>query len=253
MSKRILVVDDEVVVLGAVGKALQKTDCTIDSVTSAEEALDLLRRTSYDLVITDLMMPGVDGLEFMLRARATGSSAQVIMLTGYPTIQTALKAKRLGAFDYVTKPFTKQELVSVVVRALRKGAMGSAEAGSPGTQKPAGDLYFLPEHSWARIEPDKTVRIGMARAFTSTVGGVTEFKLPKENDLLEQGRMCVVVRAEDGVEHHLHSPLSGRVIEVNQLVLRDPGLAVRDPEGTGWLLRLAANHLDRELYNLMLQ
>ena len=251
-GKRILVVDDEVVVLGAVGKALRKTDWIIDFVESAEAALDLLKRTSYNLVITDLMMPGVDGLELMQRLRDSGSSAQVIMLTGYPTIQTALRAKRLGAFDYVTKPFTRQELISVVVRALRKGELGTAKFESPRERKPEDDLYFLPEHSWARVEGDRTARIGMSKTFASTVGGISKLKFPAENDLLDQGRMCIVVCAEDGVEHHLYSPLSGRVIELNQEVLTDPALAGRDPEGTGWLLRLTPNHLERELPSLTL-
>ncbi len=250
VGKRILVVDDEVVVLGAVGKALRKTDYIIDSVESAEEALNLLCRTSYDLVITDLMMPGVDGLELMRRVRDAGSSAQIIMITGYPTIQTAMKAKKLGAFDYVTKPFTRQELVSVVVRALRKGAMGAAEAESLGAPKPTDDIYFLPEHSWAKIEPDKTARIGMARTFAFTIGGVLNLKLPALGDLLEQGRMCVVVGAEGGVEHHLNSPLSGRVVELNQQVLTEPGVAASAPEGTGWLLRIVPSSLEKELHNL---
>ncbi|HLE05643.1 MAG TPA: response regulator, partial [Anaerolineales bacterium] len=115
MDKDILVVDDDEVVLGAVCKALRPDNYAIDTAQSADEALKLLSDSSYRLVITDLMMPGMDGLELLQHIHDMGAKSETIMITGYPTIQTALRAKRLGAFEYVTKPFTRQELRSVVV------------------------------------------------------------------------------------------------------------------------------------------
>jgi CheY-like chemotaxis protein/glycine cleavage system H lipoate-binding protein len=249
MGKRILVVDDEVVVLGAVGKALRKTDYHIDTAQSAEEALKLLSDTSYDVVITDLMMAGIDGIGLMQRMRDMGTEAETIVITGFPTIESALRAKQLGVFEYVTKPFTRQELLSVVIRALRRGEAG-ALTPSPDSSDASEQVYFIPDHAWAKREPDRTVRIGMARAFASTVGEVCDLELPAEDEFLQQGRMCVVVRAEDGVEHYLHSPLSGRVLETNPMLVEDAELAVRDPEGNGWLLRMDPQDPDSEIENL---
>jgi DNA-binding response OmpR family regulator len=204
MGKRILVVGDEVVVLGAVSRALRKTDCAIDTAGSAEEALRLMADNSYHVVITDLMMPETDGLGLMNALREMGSVAETIVITGYLTVESALRAKQLGAFEYVTKPFTRQEILSVVVRALRKSerkSLGFADDASKSLQK----VYLIPDHSWARMESDRTVRVGMARALASTVGEAVDLELPGEGDLIEQGRMCVVVRAEDGVEHYIAS------------------------------------------------
>jgi glycine cleavage system H protein len=100
------------------------------------------------------------------------------------------------------------------------------------------------------VEPDGNVRIGMVRAFASAVGQVEEIQLPRLDSLLEQGRVCGVVRAADSVEHYMHSPLTGRVIEINPSVLQDAKLAGRDPEGAGWLFRLEPQNLDREIPNL---
>ncbi|MBP1596478.1 MAG: sigma-54 dependent transcriptional regulator/response regulator, partial [Acidobacteria bacterium] len=118
MGNRILVVDDEAVVLESVRKALKGMDCLIDTAADAAEAQTLLRRTEYDLIITDLMMPHMDGLQLLERLRELQVPARIILLTGYPTLETAAQAKRRGAFDLVTKPFTSQELASVVAEAL---------------------------------------------------------------------------------------------------------------------------------------
>jgi DNA-binding response OmpR family regulator len=249
MDKHILVVDDDEVVLGAVCKALRPDHYAIDTAKSADEALKLLSGSSYRVVITDLMMPGMDGLELLQRIRDMGAKSETIMITGYPTIQTALRAKRLGAFEYVTKPFTRQELRSVVVRGLRRGG-GEPPAPGPAATGSAQPIYYIPEHSWARVEPDGNVVIGMVRAFASAVGQVEEIRFPQLDSLLEQGRVCGVVRAADSVEHTIHSPLTGRVIEINPSVRKDPNLAGRDPEGDGWLLRLVPQDLDREIPNL---
>lgn len=250
-GKRILVVDDEAIVLDAVSRALRKTDLHIDTAKSAEDAVKLLVDTPFDIVITDLRMPGLDGLELMRRMRNMGNEAVTIMLTGYPSVQTALKAKKLGAFDYVTKPFTRQELLSVVVRALRQITVEHGPYRTPASIEHPESVYFIPGHSWARLEPDKTVRIGMERAFATSVGEVSDIEFPAIADHLEQGRMCVAIRTEDGVEHYLHSPLSGQVLEINENVMEDIALAGRDPEGSGWLLRLAPQSLDSEVENLM--
>ncbi len=251
MDKRILAVDDEEIVLDSVRKALRKDDYHIDTVQCADDALKLLESSPYDLVITDLMMPGTDGLELLDRIRGMGSRAQTIMVTGYPTIETALRAKRLGAFEYITKPFTRQELRSVVVRAVRRGSGEQQPSGSAASSGSSKSVYYIPDHSWVGMEPDGMVRVGMARVFASTVGRVTGLELPGTGDLLEQGRVFAVIRAADGVEHSLHAPVSGRVVEVNREVAEDAGLAGRDSEGAGWLLRLEPQNPDREIQNLV--
>jgi CheY-like chemotaxis protein/glycine cleavage system H lipoate-binding protein len=250
MGERVLVIDDEKVVLDAIRRILRQSDLEIDTAQSAAAALELLATSSYKLVITDLMMPGMDGLQLLRHLRDSGVKTAAIMITGYPSIQTALYAKQLGAFEYVTKPFTRQELRSVVIRAIRAEAVGGPQA-EPVSPSVAGvPIYYLPAHSWAKIEPDGTVRLGMARTFALTVGEIARLQLPGRGDLVEQGRECAVVQATDGVDHSVHSPLSGTVLEINTDVLDNPSLASRDPEHVGWLLRLMPKDLDAELPNL---
>ena len=248
MPESVLVVDDEEVVLGAVRKALRHDDLEIDTVQGAFEALALLASRPYALVITDLMMPGVDGLGLLQRIRDMGLHPQTIMITGYPTIQTALRARRLGAFEYVTKPFTGQELRSVVVRALRAPLV--KEAGTAPAQ-PSEPVWHIPGHAWARLNPDGTAQVGVAQGFAVAVGAIAGLELPTAGDLLVQGRVCALIRAVDSVEHSIYCPLSGRVLEVNQTVLGDPRLVESSPEEAGWLFRLAPLHAEREIPNLV--
>jgi CheY-like chemotaxis protein len=250
MGERVLVIDDEKVVLDAIRRILRQSELEIDTAQSAAAALELLASSSYKLVITDLMMPGMDGLQLLRHLRDMGINTAAIMITGYPSIQTALYAKRLGAFEYVTKPFTRQELHSVVVRAMRAEGVGRPRVEPVHPSEAGIHVYFLPAHSWVKIEPDGTVRLGMSRSFALTVGEMAQLQLPGKGDVVEQGRVCAVVRAVDGVDHSVHSPLSGTVLEINTEVQDNPSLASRDPEHAGWLLRLVPKNLDAELPNL---
>ena len=250
MGERVLVIDDEKVVLDAIQRILRQSDLEIDTAQSATAALELLATSSYKLVITDLMMPGMDGLELLRRLRDAGVKTAAIMITGYPSIQTALYAKRLGAFEYVTKPFTRQELHSVVIRAIRGQAAGETQVEPAHPSEIGAPVYYLPAHSWAKVELDGTVRVGMARSFALTVGEIARLQLPGQGGLVEQGRVCAIVQAADGVDHSVHSPLSGTVLEINPQVLDNPSLASNDPEHLGWLLRLMPKNLDAELPNL---
>lgn len=248
MGERVLVVDDDAVVLDSVRKALRHDDLDIDAVQTAAEALELLANRPYALVITDLMMPGIDGLGLLERIKDAGHAPHTIMITGYPTIQSALRARRAGAFEYVTKPFTRQELRSAVVRALRTPRAGEGTGAPVVTSAPA---WYIPDHAWVRLDPSGVAQVGVAREFAVAAGEISGLELPAPGDLLEQGRPCALIRASDSVEHSLYCPLSGRVLEVNPAVAGDPRLVNSSPEEAGWLFRLAPLDAEKEIPNLV--
>ncbi|HUU02144.1 MAG TPA: response regulator [Myxococcota bacterium] len=249
MTKRILAVDDEQVVLGAICKALGRDELEIDTAREADSALKLLTQHNYDLLITDLMMPKINGLELLDRLSNMQIDTRVIMITGYPAIRTALQAKRLGAFEYVSKPFTRQELRSVVIRALRS----APESQSRHISNPiaSGSRYAIPHHSWAKWHSKDIWRAGMMSTFAAEVGSTRSLQPPCVGSLVEQGRIAVVIEDIEGVEHFLHAPLSGKVIEVNPSLEQDSSLAGAEPEGRGWLFSLAPVDLKKELSNLV--
>jgi len=120
---RILVVDDEEIVLKSCRKILEGGGHQVSTVLSGHEALDLLEKDPFDIVITDMKMPGIDGIELLTRVREKYPDLAVIMITGYSTVQSAVQAMKLGAFDYIPKPFTPDEVLIVVERALEKKSL----------------------------------------------------------------------------------------------------------------------------------
>jgi len=115
---KILVVDDEVKICRNVEKILAKDDYDVSYASSADEALGKMAKESYSLLISDIIMPGMNGLEFLKLVKNQWPLTKVIMFTAYASTDTAVKAIRLGAVDYIAKPFTPDELRLPVELAL---------------------------------------------------------------------------------------------------------------------------------------
>ena len=120
MSARILVVDDEEIVIRSCLRILGDRDYVVEAVQDGLEALRRVEENQYDVIILDIMMPKIDGLEVLQRVKETHPDIDVIMVTGLSQIDTAVRAMKLGAFDYLPKPFDPDELKLVVHRALER-------------------------------------------------------------------------------------------------------------------------------------
>jgi DNA-binding response OmpR family regulator len=119
---RVLVIDDEVAVNNNIRKILGKKGYEIEQATSKAEAIEKLQVGTYGLVVLDLKMPGVKGLELLAAIRERQPSARVIIVTGYASIETAVEGARMGAVGYVPKPFTPVELRMAADKAVRLAA-----------------------------------------------------------------------------------------------------------------------------------
>jgi DNA-binding NtrC family response regulator len=119
---RVLIVDDEPSVRESL-RLILKDRAALTLADTGEAALSSLEQQAVDVVLLDVLMPGLDGLEVLERIRARSAGPQVIMLTATKTVKTAVRAMRLGAFDYVTKPFDVDELLIIVERAVQSSAL----------------------------------------------------------------------------------------------------------------------------------
>ena len=119
-NPRILVVDDEMIVCESCQRILEEEGYEVEIALSGKEAFEKMKSNPFDIVITDLKMPGIDGMEVLKTLRKEYPDAIVIMITGYSTVETAVEAMKLGAFDYIPKPFTPDEVSVVVKKAIEK-------------------------------------------------------------------------------------------------------------------------------------
>ena len=116
----ILVIDDESLMRDYVQEALLRAGHDVSVAASGREGIDALSKKTFDVVVTDLKMQPVDGIEVLRTVRAQSPATACIIMTAYGTVETAVTALKEGAFDYIMKPFTPDELELAVGRALER-------------------------------------------------------------------------------------------------------------------------------------
>jgi DNA-binding NtrC family response regulator len=119
-GEKILIVDDERGMLSLLDKVLSKEGYYIKTATDADSAFSLIKSEEFDLIVTDIDMPKKDGIELLKEIRNFSESINVIMITAYATVESAINAMKLGAYDYITKPFQIDEIKMVIKKALER-------------------------------------------------------------------------------------------------------------------------------------
>lgn len=120
MAEKILIVDDEPDMLKLLSMILrEKTPYEVTTTNNPVEAVELAKNEKFDLVITDLKMPGLDGLQLLEEVKKRDEDVPVIIITAYGTIDAATEAIEKGGFDFITKPFKKEQILFTIEKALK--------------------------------------------------------------------------------------------------------------------------------------
>jgi len=117
---RVLVLDDEPIVCKRLQPALEKLGFAVDTFTQSVEAMHQVQKSAYDIVITDLKMKEIDGMRFLEEVKKQRPQTEVIVITGFATMETAKQSFQKGVFDFIAKPFKLSEIQDVVTRAAAK-------------------------------------------------------------------------------------------------------------------------------------
>ena len=124
MTKDILIVDDEIDMLQLLKRSLEPDlKCRIETATSGQEALRMLSQKTFDLVLADLKMPGMDGLELLDAVKREFSDLTVVMMTAFGGVETAVEAMRNGAYDFISKPFDHETIIVRLEKALERSSL----------------------------------------------------------------------------------------------------------------------------------
>jgi len=119
-NEKVLLVDDEEEFTSVLSERMQNRGLKVDAVASGTDALEMVEKQSYDAIIVDLQMPGIDGIETLKRMLQKNPDMQVILLTGHATLEKGIEAVKLGAVDFLEKPADLQQLLDKIKSASRK-------------------------------------------------------------------------------------------------------------------------------------
>jgi CheY-like chemotaxis protein/glycine cleavage system H lipoate-binding protein len=244
----ILVIDDEPVVRQSVERICGSEDLSVDTVTSGGAGLERLGKHTYRMILCDIMMEDMDGFQFLAESVRRGNRAPVVMTTGYSTGEHAIRSLQCGAIDYLAKPFTADELMAVVRRALNFSSPPAGDTEAPPVTGPhPPHFHRLGCVSWAETKPEGTVLIGVNDLFVRTMKGMRSVVLSPVGTNLIQGTGCATIISADGLAHGVMCPVSGQVIEAHTEVAAHPSTIEQDPYGAGWLYRILPSDLDYSL------
>ncbi len=128
MSESILIIDDEGTLRESLGRLLTREGYAVTTAVSGEEAMELMDGRFYDLVITDIFLPGMDGIEVLRRCRERSPDQIVIVMTAFASLETAVEALRAGAYDYIMKPIIHEEIKQLVKTSIRQRSLQTENA-----------------------------------------------------------------------------------------------------------------------------
>ena len=261
---RILCVDDEEIILDVFRKILVLDGYSVDTVETGQEALGLIQTHNYDFVFTDLKMPAMSGTDVAKSVKHLRPDIDVVIITGFATVESAVECMKHGAMDYVEKPFTEKELRMFVKHALikrrdriqkqlkpRVHVMGPAEAdrGFGGEFSIPGGVLISTGHLWASLAEDGTARVGLDDFAKKLLGRIDTIDFPNIGMNVKAGQPLFSVNQRNR-RAQFHAPLSGKVVKINEDLREDCTMLEEMSYGENWVCVIDGDDLDAELSHL---
>ena len=231
----VLVVDDEEIVCKSCRRILASEGHNVQTALNGREALRKVEEDKYDVLIADWKMPEIDGMEVLRIVKKNHPEIIAIMMTGYPSVESAVKAMRLGVANYVPKPIDPDGLSQTLQKALQE------------RKSTRDDLFYYQKYVWARLLQDGAVEVGVNEKLRQDVGDVIYVDLPCHRTRSEHGRLFIRALAADKQMHKLCVPIRGKVVAINHEINFNTDLINKDPMGRGWILRIEPTDLQEDL------
>ncbi len=262
---RILAVDDEAIILDSFRKILVLEGYAIDTVETGQEALGLVQKRDYDFVFSDLKMPEMDGVDVCKSVKHLRPDIDVIIITGYASVESAVETMKFGAMDYIQKPFSENELVAMVKKFQIKREERIAkrihanvtithkEEDGPekiGFQIPGG-VFISKGHCWSKIRPTGVVDIGVDDFARKLIGKIDAIKIDEPGKSVDKGAVLFTIVQKEH-EISFHAPVSGQIVSVNHGMIDSPGDLESSAYGQNFICSLQADHLDSDLTDLFI-
>lgn len=261
---RILAVDDEPIILGSFRKILVLDGYSVDTVETGQEALGLIQTNQYDFVFTDLKMPDMDGVDVCKGVKHMRPDIDVIIITGYASVDTAVETMKYGAIDYVQKPFSEDDLLEFVKKACIKREERIKKKRKPQVkmapldnwEQQAEDGFVIRKgafiskgHSWAAIEKEGTVTVGLDDFAFKVIGKINDISFPNSGIFVKQGHPLFTIK-QKGRSIPIHSPVSGNVTEINIKLSEQLDNLNKLTHDQKWICKIDAKNIHNEIKDL---
>jgi len=243
---RILILDDDPVVTLSCKRILGAEGYSISTVDKGEAALNKLVKEDFDLFISDVMLPDISGMEVLKEARIAKPQTDVVIITGYPRLEDAKEASRLGARQYLEKPFTPDFMLNVAKKVfdkrgwiLRQAFIDEFRDSVVSLREQDNPIIFYKEGTWARPAKDGLWEIGCDLRYWILSGALTYVDFIKGIDKLEAGQPFASIYSSTGQSNDLLSPMTADLREINTRANDVMAALLKDHLSEGWLLWLA--------------
>ncbi len=261
---KILCVDDEDIILDSFRKILVLDGYAVDTVKSGPEALSLIKSNHYDFLFTDLKMPEMDGVEVTKSAKYLRPDIDVVIITGYATVETAVDCMKFGALDYVQKPFTEDELLEFTKKSLIKrqdriqkqlkprvhiARIAEDEKLSKGEFAIPGGVFISESHCWASVGQDGIVKVGIDDFAKKIIGNIDGIDFPNLGMNVAKGQPLFNIKQGNKIVQFV-SPVSGQVKTLNHILAEDLDALDFTPYEKNWICSIDADKLETELNGL---
>ncbi|MBD3223361.1 MAG: response regulator [Caldithrix sp.] len=261
---RILAVDDEEIILDSFRKILVLEGYSVDTVETGQETLGLIQKHHYDFLFVDLKMPAMNGVDVCKSAKHLRPDIDVIIITGYASVDTAVETMKYGAMDYVQKPFTEEELVDMVNKFVIRRQdrikkqlsskvhithMDETESTDSVEFAIPGGVFISTGHTWAQVIPDGLVHVGLDDFARKIIGRVDNIEMPNLGMEVKRGDLLFSAK-QNNTSIPFHAPVSGKVSEINKALLDNPERIQESPYDKNWICKIDASDLDTELSKL---
>lgn len=243
---KILVLDDDPVVTLSCKRILGAEGYHIITTDRGEDAIKKVSSEEFDLLISDIRLPDVNGISVLKESKIVQPNLDVVIITGYPTLDDAREAVRLGAFEFIEKPFTPEFMMNVAQKIfnnrgwiLRKAFIDEFRNEIVSLRDSENPVIYYKEGTWARPINSGVWEIGCDVRYWLLSGQLAYIELPDSLPAVVAGEPFAKILSGGGQTEDLLSPMTGKVIELNTQANAAMSALVRDNLSEGWLLWLA--------------
>ncbi len=243
---KILVLDDDPVVTLSCKRILGAEGFNIITTDKGEDAIKKVSQEEFDLLISDIRLPDVNGITVLKETKKVQPELDVVIITGYPTVEDAKESVRLGAFEFIEKPFTPEFMMNVAKKVfdnrgwiLRQAFIDEFRNEIVPLRGTENSVIYYKEGTWARPVEGGMWEIGCDVRYWLLAGQLMYIELLPDIKVITAGESFARIISGGGQTEELISPMTGRVVKLNHEANTAMSALIRDNLSEGWLLWLA--------------